>query len=171
MLLQAFPGRWPCCWVAGQEGSGEMLELAGGRNVAAGLLPTARGGQLGLEQVLTLQPEVYIGTGLYRPEEAAGLRLGTGAPADAARQSLAEVVRAPELAHLPAIRDGRAHGLWNAFNGTAINITAVEAVARWLRPGLFPDIDPAATLAEINARFTAMPFDGTYWTSLDPSRG
>lgn len=166
VLMQAFPGRWPCCWVSGTDGGGTTLGLLGARNVAAAMLPTPRGGQLGVEQVLTLRPEVYIGTGLYRPEETQGLRLGTGASAGAARDSLAEVVKAPELANLPAVKAGRAHGLWNAFNGTAINVVAAEATARWLRPELFPDLDPAASLAEINARFAAMPFEGTYWTSL-----
>jgi iron complex transport system substrate-binding protein len=66
---------------------------------------------------------------------------------------------------IDAIRAGRAHGLWNYFSGTAINVVGAEVMARWVRP----DLDPAATLAEINRRFAAVPFEGTYWTSLNPA--
>ncbi|MDJ0388932.1 ABC transporter substrate-binding protein [Roseomonas sp. E05] len=165
VLFTAFPGRWACCWAAGGGGGGEFLTALGARNVAEGLLPNPRGGTLGLEQVLMLQPEVYVGTGLFRPGDDTGLQLGTGAPAEAAQASLARVLQAPELASLPAVQAGRAHGLWNYFAGTAINIAALEAVARWVRPDLFGDLDPGATLAEINRRFAAVPFEGTYWVS------
>ena len=170
VLFTAFPGRWPCCWAAGSGGGGEFLAALGARNLAEGLLPNARGGTLGLEQVLMLRPEVYIGTGLYRPGEAGGLQLGTGAPADGARESLARVLEAPELANLPAVQAGRAHGLWNYFAGTVINVVALEAVARWVRPEMFADLDPGATLAEINRRFAAVPFEGTYWVSQGGER-
>lgn len=171
VLMQAFPVRWPCCWVEGPgRSTGELLNLLGARNVARDALPGPGGGQVGMEQVLLMQPEVYIGTGLYRPGERLGIALGTGAPAEEARRSLAEALKAPELAYLPAVRSGRAHGLWNPFNGAAINIVALEAMARWVRPELFLELDPAATLDEINRRFSALPFEGTYWVSADPSR-
>jgi iron complex transport system substrate-binding protein len=150
VLFSAFPGRWPCCWSPGMEGSGgEFL----------GLL-------LAVEQVLVSEPEVFIGTGIYLPGEGTGIQLGAGAPADVARSSLRAVLRAPELAALPAVRAGRAHGLWNPFNSAAISIVALEAMARWIRPELFAEMDPAATLSEINARFAAVPYEGTYWTGV-----
>jgi iron complex transport system substrate-binding protein len=167
VLFSAFPGRWPCCWSPGTEGSGgEFLGLLGARNVAAGMLPNARGGTLAVEQVLVSEPEVFIGTGIYLPGEGTGIQLGAGAPADVARSSLQAVLRAPELAALPAVRAGRAHGLWNPFNSAAISIVALEAMARWIRPELFAEMDPAATLSEINARFAAVPYEGTYWTGV-----
>ncbi len=50
-----------------------------------------------------------------------------------------------------------------------LNILAAEAFAHWLRPDIFADIDPDATLKEINARFAAVPFDGAYWIALKPN--
>jgi iron complex transport system substrate-binding protein len=49
-----------------------------------------------------------------------------------------------------------------------LNVLAAEAFAVWLRPELFADISPEATLAEINQRFAAVPFEGSYWISLKP---
>jgi len=166
VLYSAFPGRWPCCYSPGTGGGGgEFLGLLGARNVAEGLIANAQGGSLAVEQVILSGAEVFVGTGIYLPDDAAGIRVGAGASADLAQGSLRAVLRAPEIAGLPAVRAGRAHGLWNPFNGSAVNIVALEAMARWIRPELFGDVDPAATLAEINARFAAVPYEGTYWTS------
>jgi iron complex transport system substrate-binding protein len=56
--------------------------------------------------------------------------------------------------------------LWNFFNAVPLNILAAEAFARWLRPELFADVDPDESLKEINERFAAVPFNGSYWISL-----
>ncbi|WP_073135703.1 ABC transporter substrate-binding protein [Muricoccus roseus] len=167
VLFSAFAGRWPCCWSPGTGGGGgEFLAMLGARNVAEGLINNPRGGTLAAEQVLLSGAEVFVGTGIYLPGEGTGIQVGPGAPADAARASLEAVLRAAEFATLPAVGARRAHGLWNAFNGAAINIVQLEALARWIRPELFGELDPAATLAEINARFAAVPYEGAYWTSL-----
>lgn len=73
------------------------------------------------------------------------------------------------MASIAAVRSGRVHGLWNFFNAIPLNIVAAEAFAVWLRPDIFPDVDPAETLAEINRRFAAVPFEGSYWASLKPA--
>ncbi|MCQ4160306.1 ABC transporter substrate-binding protein [Roseomonas sp. GC11] len=164
-LLQAFPGRWPCCWVSGEQGGGELLAALGGRNAARGSLATPGGGTLGLEQMLALEAEVYIGTGVSGGGgEGEGIRLGWGVEPAQARRSFARVLQAPELAHLPAIGRHRTFGLWNPLGGTALNIVALEAMAGWLYPDLAPRFDPAASLAEINRRFAAQPWEGTFWT-------
>jgi iron complex transport system substrate-binding protein len=36
-------------------------------------------------------------------------------------------------------------------------------MAKWIHPELFADIDPSATLAEINRHFLAVPLEGTMW--------
>lgn len=167
VLLHAFPALWPCCWSAGGGGIGEAIGLLGGRNIGADRFPSANGGQLNLEYVITQDPEVYIATGVAGAA-ADGLQLGSGVGPEEARASLEAVVEAPGLATLKATREGRVHGLWNFFNGSPLNILAVEAMATWIRPDLFGDIDPGATLAEINERFSAVPFEGTYWISLTP---
>jgi iron complex transport system substrate-binding protein len=166
VLLTAFPGRWECCWTAGSGGSGEFLTLAGGRNAATPVLGDRPGGQISLEQVLGHPPDLVIGTGRYVPGDTAGLLLGTGVDAATARESLRRVAEESPIAELEAVRRGRLHGLWNFFNGTAINVVGAEVLARWVRPELFADIDPAATLAEINRRFAAVPFEGTYWIDM-----
>ncbi|MCQ4159407.1 ferrichrome ABC transporter [Roseomonas sp. GC11] len=165
VLLHAFAGSESCCWVWNQSGLGSFVTRLGARNLGSDLLPAAgMGGMLHLETVLAEDPEVYITTGLPRYP----VRLGPGLTREEARASLATVLQAPPLSGLSAIHAGRAHAVWNHFNTVPLNILAFEAMARWVRPGLFPDLDPADTLAEINQRFAAMPLEGAWWVSLKP---
>lgn len=169
VLMHAYPQPDDCCWAIGGTGLGELVSLVGGRNIAADRFPDAGGGVLSLEYVIGRDPQVYIATGLPQAADAPGVAVGPGVPAEVARRGLASVLAAPGLSGLAAAREGRVHGLWNFFNAVPLNIVAVEAVARWVRPEIFGDLDPGATLAEINSRFAAMPFDGALWISLDPA--
>ncbi len=123
------------------------------------------GGMMNAEAVMAENPDVYIATsspgGKY-----SGFSIGPGVTAEEAETTLTESVDKPVMASIAAVRNGRVHGLWNFFNAVPLNIVAAEAFASWLRPDLFPDVDPAATLAEINRRFAAVPFEGSYWISL-----
>ncbi|WP_141703564.1 ABC transporter substrate-binding protein [Methylobrevis pamukkalensis] len=166
VLVHAYPGTWACCWSAGRTGFGEFLEIAGGRNIGADLLPNELGGPLAPEYVLVADPDVYVATGISGGAGSDGVVLGAGIAPDEARAGLARVALMPTVADLRAVRKGRAHAVWNFFNGSPLNILAVEALALWLHPELEGKIDPAATLAEIDRRFAATPITGTFWTSL-----
>ncbi|ONG54974.1 ferrichrome ABC transporter [Pseudoroseomonas deserti] len=167
VILQAFGGSTDCCWVWNNGGLGSLLAALGVRNIGAEVLPPAGlGGTMYLESMLAQDPEVYVTTGLPRRE----FTIGPGVTQEQSRASLAQVVRGAGLSSLSAARHGRLHGLWNHFNAVPLNLLAFEAMARWCRPDLFPALDPAATLAEINSRFAALPFEGTFWVSVDPAQ-
>ncbi len=78
------------------------------------------------------------------------------------------MVRRPGVAELSAVRSGHVHGLFHNLVNLPLNVLVAEALAKWIHPDLFADIDPQATLTEINARFLAVPFTGTYWVTLEP---
>ncbi len=164
VLMEAFPAPDRCCWAYGVGGLGEFIAITGSRNIAEGALPRP-GGMVNAEAVMAENPDVYIATsspgGKY-----SGFSIGPGVKEEEAQSTLAEAVDKPVMASIAAVRNGRVHGLWNFFNAVPLNIVAAEAFASWLRPDLFPDVDPAATLAEINRRFAAVPFEGSYWISL-----
>ncbi|MCF3642791.1 ABC transporter substrate-binding protein [Rhizobium sp. TRM95111] len=164
VLMDAFPNPDRCCYAYGVGGLGEFIAITGSRNVAETNLPRP-GGIVSAEYVIAADPDVYIATaspgGTY-----SSFSIGPGVPEAEARETLARVIEGPILANLKAVREGRVHGLWNFFNTVPLNVLAAEAFARWLRPELFADVDPAETLKEINARFAAVPFDGAYWISL-----
>ncbi len=164
VLMDAFPNPEKCCFAYGTGGLGAFIAITGSRNIAESL--PAQGGIISSEFLVAANPDVYIATaspgGTY-----SAFSIGPGVDPNEARETLARAVSSPFLTNLKAVKDGRVHGLWNFFNAVPLNILAAEAFAHWLRPDIFGDIDPDATMKEINARFAAVPFDGAYWISLN----
>jgi iron complex transport system substrate-binding protein len=166
VIMDAFPNPEKCCYAYGTGGLGEFIAITGSRNIAKDLPP--QGGIVSAEFIVAADADVYIATaspgGTY-----SSFSVGPGVDPNEARETLARAVASPFLANLKAVKEGRVHGLWNFFNAVPLNILAAEAFAHWLRPDIFADIDPEATLKEINERFAAVPFDGAYWISLKPN--
>ncbi|MBB5695075.1 ABC transporter substrate-binding protein [Muricoccus pecuniae] len=158
-------GTRECCGSPGRGNLGGLIELAGGDNIGAGVVPGALG-TLNLEYVVTRDPAVYVATGGANGEGTQP-RLGPGVTPEEARAALVRAVSRPGVSGLSGVKAGRAHALWHSFYDSPYNLLALEALARWLHPDLFADIDPAATLAEMNRRFLpSLPLEGTYWVSL-----
>ena len=166
VLMDAFPNPEKCCFAYGTGGLGAFIAITGSRNIAESLPP--QGGIVSTEFIVAADPDVYIATaspgGTY-----SAFSVGPGVDPKEARETLERAAKAPILSSLKAVKNGRVYGLWNFFNAVPLNVLAAEAFAHWLRPELFPDLSPEATLKEINTRFAAVPFDGAYWISLAPN--
>lgn len=167
VFLHAHAGGFACCMSPGKGTFDDFITAAGGRNIAADLLP-GETGQVSLEQLISTDPDFYIATGGAHLAKNGGLVLGLGVDEPSAAASLARLLADPGLAVLSAVREGRAFGLWHLFNDTPVHVVAIERLAKWLHPERFADIDPAATLAEA-ARFSAIPLDGTLWIGANGS--
>ncbi|MBX3477722.1 MAG: ABC transporter substrate-binding protein [Brevundimonas sp.] len=166
VFLEAHAGNGPdCCNSPGRGNVGDYIAFVGGRNIGADVL-TAASGKLNLEYVIDRDPDVYIATGGPHLEKAGGFVVGPQFTTEQARASLRRVAARRGIAHLSAVRDGRTHGLSHQLINSPIDIVATEVLARWIHPDLFGDIDPRATLNEINTRFLAVPYRGDYWVDL-----
>lgn len=169
VFVHAHAGGTACCSSPGRGAFDSIVRFAGGHNIGADTLP-GNVGQLSLEYILTQDPAVYVATGGPYGGRG-GISLGTGVEASTARQDLAAVLQREKLAVLPAVQAGRAHAIWHGFNDTPAHIVMLEALARWFHPERCADLDPAATVAALNAGFLALPMEGTYWTDLRPGAG
>ncbi|MFT4193903.1 ABC transporter substrate-binding protein [Ottowia sp.] len=166
VLLEAHAGMSKdCCNSPGRGNMGDYIDFVGGHNIGADVLKGSTG-KLNLEYVMSRDPQVYIATGGAHLEKAGGLVLGAGYDAARARASLAAITQRQGIAQLSAVKGGRAHGLAHQLINSPIDIVAIEAFATWVHPELFRDVDPARTLAEINQRFLAVPYQGTGWIDL-----
>ncbi|MBK5002105.1 ABC transporter substrate-binding protein [Pseudomonas sp. S31] len=158
VFLELLAGVWQAPGhTTGKSGLGSVVEAVGGHNIGADVVPGALG-DVSVEYVLQADPDVYIATGNRAP----GVLLGAGVSTETARQSLARITARPEFAPLRPIQAGQAHGLWHDFYNSPFNILAVEAMARWVHPERFKDVDPQATMGEIN-RMLKVALDGQYW--------
>ena len=68
-------------------------------------------------------------------------------------------------ATLRAVREGRAAGIWHMFNDSPAHIALIEYLAKSFHPDLFADVDPDATMAQINARFSPVTVPGIWWVT------
>jgi len=97
--------------------------------------------------------------------------LGTGITEKVARQSFQHALTASNtrgVKQLRSVQQGRAYAIWHHFYNTPLNVVAVQVFAKWLYPDAFADLDPKATMKALFARFQPVPFQGTYWVSLEP---
>lgn len=150
---------------------GQLLDAAGGRNIARGLLPGEHG-TLNPELLLARQPAVYIGTAIGSTQTAQQapqrIALGAGVAPELAQRSLRHALQRPQIRPLRAAQQGRAHAIWHHFYNSPFNVAAVQAMAKWLHPALFADLDPRQTLQELHRRFQPIELQGEYWTSVEP---
>ena len=169
VFVHAHAGSTDCCSSPGTGTFNDMVAYAGGHNIGADVLKAATG-KLNFEYINARAPQVYIATGTGS-RKSTGLEIGVGVAGDDARDSLAGLIASNRLGALPAVRSGNSHGIWHAFNDSPLHVVFIEALARWIHPQRYADVDPAATLREINERFLAVPLEGTYLVDLTSGSG
>lgn len=166
VFVEAHAGMSPdCCNSPGRGNIGDYVTFVGGHNIGSDVIGQSFG-KLNLEYVISRDPMVYIATGGPHLEKAGGLVLGPRYSVAQAQASLAKIAARRGISGLTAVKDHRTHGFSHQLINSPLDIVAIEAFAKWIHPELFADVDPAATLAEINTRFLAVPYDGVYWVDL-----
>ena len=164
VFIDLLAGVWDagCCHTAGNGNFGEFIGAAGGRNIAAGLVPGVLG-DISMEQIIAARPDVYIATGSRTNPGLASLRVGALTSERDAQASLATLVARPGFDTIKAIHDGDVHGISHNYYDSPYNIVAIEAFAKWFYPQQFKSLDVNATQTELYRRFLAVPPDGAYW--------
>jgi iron complex transport system substrate-binding protein len=166
VFIEAHAGMSPdCCNSPGRGNIGDYVTFVGGHNIGSDAISQSFG-KLNLEYVISRDPAVYIATGGPHLEKAGGLVLGPRYDNTRAQASLAKIAARRGIAGLTAVKNHHTHGFSHQLINSPLDIVAIEAFAKWIHPELFADIDPAATLAEINSRFLAVPYEGVYWVDL-----
>lgn len=156
-----------CCSTPGQNNRmTQNIVLAGAVSIGADVV-SAYEGRLSPEYVLETDPQIYIATGAPNLSPDTSLIVGGGVSKETALASLRNVVFNSIRRNLTAVSERRAFGISHQVSISALNVLIFECFAKWAHPEIFADIDPNATLAEINRRFLAVPIEGTFWVGLD----
>jgi iron complex transport system substrate-binding protein len=160
-----------CCMSFGRENFGKMVEMAGGRNLAADLIPGTFG-VVNPEQIIAANPDVVVVTGgnlgAYVPG-GAWVGVGPGSDEALARRKLAALMNRPAFTGISATKNSRVHAIWHQFYNSPYQFVAIQAIAKWLHPEIFRDIDPAATMKTLHERFLPVSYRPGYWVSLERS--
>ena len=160
-----------CCEAMGNEMIGKFVTLAGGKNIFADTVPGVIS-QISVEQVIFTDPDVYITTaigssGLDAETNARRIVLGAKTNADQARASLARSMERTGLPLLSAVKNRKVYSVWHHIYNNPINVFALQAMAKWLHPDIYADLDPDAELATFFEHFQAVDLNGVYWIGLN----
>lgn len=159
-----------CCLSFGDENFGLFVEMAGGNNVAKGIIPSTFG-QLNPEQVIVANPDQVVVTSANWEAFAPGghwVGVGPGADMDQARHKLAWYTQRPAYAGIKAQQTQAFHAIWHQFYNSPYQFVAIQQLAKWFHPTLFADLDPQAAFRELHERFLPVPYAPGYFVSLKP---
>lgn len=158
-----------CCASVGQGALASLIEVAGGRNIAAPLIP-GTGGMVSIEHLLTINRMSMLALPLAVAAKMVSARGAlfsapvcrpTWPPAASPRhwtvsESATWMLCAPG-GHMP---------LWHHFFHGPFNVVALQVLAKWFHPELFADLDPARTLDSLMTAYLPVDLSGTYWTDI-----
>lgn len=154
-----------CCGTAGDGNMGNFIDLAGGKNIAKGVLPGALG-TMNLEKIIDADPQIYIATGAKAPKSKdAGVQLGAQSTVEDAKASLKTITERKGISSLSAVKDGQDYAIWHNYYNSPYNVLATQVFAKWFYPEQFAELDPQKTLNELHSQFLAVEPTGIYWVS------
>jgi iron complex transport system substrate-binding protein len=159
-----------CCLSFGNENFGLFVEMAGGNNIAKGIIPTTFG-QLNPEQVIVANPDQVVVTSANWEAFAPGghwVGVGPGADMAQARRKLSWYTQRPAYAGIKAQHTQAFHAIWHQFYNSPYQFVAIQQLAKWFHPDLFADLDPEASFRELHERFLPVPYAPGYAVSLKP---
>ncbi|WP_110669336.1 ABC transporter substrate-binding protein [Salinicola halophilus] len=158
-----------CCMSFGPHNFGDYVTLAGGDNIADGIIPGTFG-NLNPEQIIAANPQQVVVTGgdweAYVPG-GGWVGVGPGEEMDEARRKLEALTHRVAMTGIDAVANDQVHAIWHQFYNSPYYFVAVQRLAKWFHPDLFNDLDPEATLRELHERFLPVDYRPGYWVSLD----
>jgi iron complex transport system substrate-binding protein len=157
-----------CCLSFGPENFGKYVDLAGGQNIASGIIPSTFG-QISAEQVIVANPEHVVVTSADWQAYVPGGRwipLGPGADPRVTHKKLEWFTTRDAYTGIGAKMTRNFHGIWHQFYNSPYEFVAVQQLAKWFHPDLFADLDPNATFAEYHRRFLPIEYRPGYSVSL-----
>ncbi|MBR9905162.1 MAG: ABC transporter substrate-binding protein [Gammaproteobacteria bacterium] len=157
-----------CCMSFGPANFGDYVTLAGGHNIAEGIIPNSFG-NLNPEQIIAANPDHVVVTGGNWDAYVPGgdwVGVGPGSDMQQAHAKLEALTERTAMTGIKAVESGNFHAIWHQFYNSPYYFVAVQQLAKWLHPELFADLDPEATMEELHERFLPIDYEPGYWISL-----
>lgn len=162
-------GENTCCRTFGPYNFGAMVDLAGGHNIANGIITTTFG-DLNAEQLIVSDPDHVIVTGSNWAAESdinQYVSVGRGADMKLARERLANLMKRTPFPEIKAVKEGNVHAVWHQFYGAPYEFIPIQQFAKWFHPDLFADLDPDKTFQEFHDKFLPVTYRPGYFVSLE----
>lgn len=147
-----------CCFTHGNAGWGKLVQAVGAKNIGSSLLP-GNSGEVSLEKVISMSPDVYIMTGSRHTGAALNKMMPFGYDAsqgDVNKQAKILISRIG-VAQVPAIINHRVYALYHQFYNHPYNIVGMEYLAKFIYPQQFKTLDPTKTYHDIIKNYSQIP--------------
>ncbi|MHB2253184.1 ABC transporter substrate-binding protein [Corynebacterium aurimucosum] len=161
-----------CCGSWNDSNISELVNVAGGKNVADGIIE-GESGALTPEKVIDVDPDMIIATGgdwSAKVDNAKGhtgfAATGYGISDKDAHDSAASLASVqPGFEDLSAVKEHNLHGLWHQFYNSPFNYLALLQIAAWLHPEDYADVNVQQEWAEAQEKYSPVPGDGTFFST------
>lgn len=161
-----------CCGSWNDSNISQLVNVAGGKNVADGLID-GESGALTPEKVIDADPDMIIATGgdwSAKVDSSTGhtgyAAVGYGISEKDAHDSAATLADVqPGFPDLTAVKEHKLHGLWHQFYNSPFNYLALLQIAAWLHPEDYADIDVQQEWADAQEKYSPVPGDGTFFST------
>lgn len=161
-----------CCGSWNDSNISELVNVAGGKNVADGIIE-GESGALTPEKVIDADPDMIIATGgdwSAKVDNAQGhtgfAAVGYGISDKDAHDSAASLAGVqPGFEDLSAVKEHNLHGLWHQFYNSPFNYLALLQIAAWLHPEDYADVNVQQEWAEAQEKYSPVPGDGTFFST------
>lgn len=158
-----------CCNTFGNFNFGEFVAEAGGFNLGTKYF-TGVSGVLNPEALVVEDPDYVLVTGAnWSGSNPGNLAVWLGYDADPvkAKVQLKGLMQRTGFPELKAVKTNKVMAVYHQFYQSPYHFVAVQALAKWLHPDKFEDLDPHATFQELHKRFLPIAVSGVFWTSQD----
>lgn len=157
-----------CCRSFGSFNFGEFITEAGGFNWGSKFFSGA-GGVVNPEKIIVDDPAYVMVTGANWSNSNPGniaVWLGYEMTEEKAQEQLKGLMQRTGFPELTAVKNNNIMAVYHQFYQSPYHFVAVQALAKWLHPDKFADLDPHATFRELHERFLPIDVSGVFWTSL-----
>ena len=158
-----------CCRAFGNFNFGEFVSEAGGLNWGSKFF-SGTGGDVNPEKIIVDDPDYLLVTGANWSGSNPGNKavwLGYEMTEAKAQEQLRGLLTRPGFPELKAVKSKRVMAVYHQFYQSPYHFVAIQALAKWLHPKAFPDLDPAATFRKLHEQFLPIEVSGVFWTQLN----
>ncbi len=141
---------------------GNIIGRAGGINIADGIIK--RWGQINPEYLIKASPEVIV---IAEPKLPKTANIDSKSAYEDSKKVLTQFAQRSGWNTITAVKNGRVYAVLDSFIIYNIyNFAAFEALAKWLYPNEFRNLNPEADLRDFYNRFLSVDTDSSWMVGI-----
>jgi iron complex transport system substrate-binding protein len=143
---------------------GPMLTKLGAANVAEGVASMSA---IDPEYLLSQNPDIIIIAGQYWPENPDSMGLGYSTSLEESQDDLQGFCTRSGWDKLTAVENNNVHAIHHGISYHIYNFVGMQALAKWIYPEEFADLDPDENLKEFHKRYLPVNYTGTWIVDIE----